>query len=105
MSTTPSNISEKRQELERLRDLSAREGWKDLLLPKLERLRDVHAAAGLAKNSTPAARAEHVEAYHLAVDLVAFVPDRIAALTKELAAHDRKDGAAETAADVLTDRT
>ncbi len=101
--STPT-MSEKRKELDELRSLSANPGWKYVLLPLIERRRKAHNEAGMAKNSTPERRAEHVEAWHLANDLVEHVPNRIAALSKEIAENETKNGASTPLAPALSDR-
>lgn len=96
-------ISDKARELDELRALSALPAWKDRLLPFITKRRDAHLSGGMAKNSTPEKRAEHVEAYHLANDLLAYVADRIEVLTDEIAKNQRAQGAAAVAVGALAD--
>ena len=86
MSAASANLIEKRRELEELRELSRCAGWKDRLLPRLQKLREAHQEAGLARHATPEKRAEHIEAYHDLRELIAYVPERLETLTRELAA-------------------
>lgn len=98
------SIPDKARELEELRALSALPAWKDRILPKLAKLRDAHNEAGMARNSTPEKRAEHIEAYHDLRELISFVPDRIEALTRELTAHQRRETAFGEPSTPLEDR-
>jgi hypothetical protein len=40
------------------------DAWKYLMLPHIEGLREKHLAACISRKSTPAERAEHIEAAH-----------------------------------------
>ena len=89
---TPETASAKSAELADLIKLAANPAWKSVVEPAFAKARDAHLEATTAKGSAPAERAEHIEAYHLAKDLLALVPERIRKLREQIATHQQAGG-------------
>lgn len=75
---------EKGYRLKAFRDLLANPAWKEEFAPLLDRARHDHHEGCAALRKTPAERAEHIQAYHLAEELLGYVQNRIESLAAEL---------------------
>lgn len=87
---TPEHASAKAQELKDLLALEANPAFKSLVLARFEQAKNEHNTGCTNKALPSEKRAEHIEAYHLAVDLLALVPNRIAKLRKDLSEYESK---------------
>lgn len=63
----------------------ANAAWKNELVPLLEKKQKEHLNGCTSMCSSPEKRAEHVEAYHLAKELLAFGDSHVVRLKRELA--------------------
>ena len=73
------------QLLHSFRQLSASPAWSDYIAPRIRDAHEHHLLGVTDRGAAPEERSQHLEAYHLARDLEAMVPERIAALEKQLA--------------------
>lgn len=73
--------------LQSFRALVANPAWTEEVAPKIARAKTEHLDACVAEFKSPAERAEHIHAYHLADELASFCAGRIAALERELKKH------------------
>lgn len=89
---TPEQASTRAQELKDLLALEANPAFQSVVVKRFEQAKDEHLTGSTKKGSTPEQRAEHIEAYHLALDLLTLVPSRIAKLRKDLSEHESKAG-------------
>lgn len=90
---TPDQASARAQELKELQALQTNPAFKRVLVARFEQAREEHLEGSTKKSLTPAERSEHIEAYHLAIDLLALVPGRIEKLRKELSEFEGRTGA------------
>lgn len=88
---TPEEANSKAQELKDLQALIANPAFKSLLVSRFERALSEATRGGLNKQLSPDKRAEHIEAYHLALDLIELVPRQIVALKKQLLDWEQKN--------------
>lgn len=87
---THDQAAAKARELRELRELEASPGYRQFVLPRIEKARGVHLAECASLVLTPEKRAEHIQAYHLALELLQMVPLRIKKLQEELGDFQRK---------------
>jgi len=72
------------QMLVAFRQLAGNSAWRELIAPRLREAHERHLL-GICDRSAPAEqRAQHLEAYHLARELEGLVPEKIAALERQL---------------------
>ena len=89
---TPDQASAKATELKDLIALQEQPAFKKVVLARIEQAEAEHLIGATRRDWTPAQRAEHIEAYHLAAELSDLVPKRIERLRKELADYTKKAG-------------
>ena len=77
-------IAAKKDKLRMLRDLQQSDAWKQILLPHLVERAKHHHTQAVSRDLTPAQRAEHVEAVHLAEALMEFPDMRIRGLESDI---------------------
>jgi hypothetical protein len=81
---TPTEATSSAQLLHAFRQLTINQAWKEIIAPKLMEAHERHLLGLSDRSITPDERTAHVEAYHLAKELESIVPERIAALEKQL---------------------
>lgn len=76
--------SAKAQELAALRQLRDNPAWQNVVAQRIRDAYERHLLGISDRNATAEQRAQHLEAYHLARELDALVPERIAMLEREV---------------------
>ena len=78
--------------LEALKELARNPAWEMLLLPLLRRKHAEHLAGLTNTNATPAERAEHLHAYHLAKEMDEWFARQTANYERQVRAIDKPAG-------------
>lgn len=84
---SPDEASRKAHLLHSFRALVANPAWTEEVAPRIAKAVVDHNDGCRSLSKTPAERAEHVQAVHLAEELAGFCAERIAKLEKELRQH------------------
>jgi len=74
----------KAQELTALRQIRDNAAWQRVIAPRIREAHERHLTGLADRSATGESRSQHLEAYHLARELDALVPERIAMLEREL---------------------
>lgn len=84
---TPDEASRKAHLLHSFRALVANPAWTEEVAPRIAKAVIDHNDGCKALSKTPVERAEHVQAVHLAEELMVFAQNRIAVLERDLRQH------------------